>query len=317
VADQSNPTSPGVRVVYVHGSGPQPGPADLKRALDQALFGSEQGARTSVAYYADLLHPNPVVETIGVVAEVIAAMPADLNRTPAAVADRLARRTPALDAGGAAFVRRLADALASRMARAVRTRGPVTSRERVGGEGAGGIAVSPRLLPAPIRALLFRILVRFLLRDAHAYFFGGLAPAIHERVRSLLDESEDPAVVIAHSLGSIVAYDVLSEGSGSPAARLLVTVGSPLGIDAVKDQVHQPPRVPPDVAAWLNASDPFDVVAADATVADDYGSVERITDVLVANPAWNPHDMAGYLMVPEVQTAVLEASSIGNRSWNA
>jgi len=292
-----------VRVVYVHGSGPQPAPEDLKRALDLALFGAEQGARTAVAYFGDLLHPDAAIETLGVVAQVIAAIPIDLRETPEAVAQRLTDDTPTPEPGGEAFVRRLATALAARLARndtaaeATRSRaGDALARKRAE-------ASERRLLPAPIRAFLFRILIRFLLRDAYAYFFGGLAPAIHERVTAVLD-GVDSAVVIGHSLGSVVAYDVLSERAGTGTVPLLLTVGSPLAIDAVKDQVHQPPSVPALVESWLNVSDPLDVIAADPTIADDYGSPDRIRDVLVMNLALNPHDLAGYLRTPEVREAV-------------
>lgn len=46
-------------VVYVHGAGNKP-PADaLKHAWDQDLFGQDMGQRTTMAHYADLLHPAP------------------------------------------------------------------------------------------------------------------------------------------------------------------------------------------------------------------------------------------------------------------
>jgi hypothetical protein len=302
---RANPTASTVRVVYVHGSGPQPGPQDLKRALDGALFGSDQGTRTQVAYYADILHPAPVAETLRALAQVIRSAPAELTHDTEALTDLMVADVDPHAPAAAATVRRVASSIASRMtgdARAAR---------------AGDTSVSA-ILPGWLRAFLFRFVVRFLLRDAHAYFFEGRAGPIRQRVREILDASDMPAVVIGHSLGSVVAYDVLSEAPvRARAVPLFVTVGSPLGVDAVKDQVHQPPVVPPGVAAWLNVSDPLDIVAADRTLADDYrGAVGLIQDVFVDNRALFPHDLVGYLRVPEVQSAMREASSGGKASWN-
>ncbi len=46
-----------VTVVYIHGIGPKPAPNVLKRQWDQALFGVDMGARTRMAYWADIRHP--------------------------------------------------------------------------------------------------------------------------------------------------------------------------------------------------------------------------------------------------------------------
>jgi hypothetical protein len=275
--------------VYVHGSGPQPAPQELKRALDSALFGRDQGARTEVAYYADLLHPAPVLEVIRAVVEAVveAVAPAAQGETQPSVT---AGDVDPADTRGRAFVRRVERALSARESASART---------------STVDAGPRrLLPSALRALLFRLFVRFFLGDAHAYFFEGKAGPIAARVAATLDAARGPVVVIGHSLGAIVAYDVLASAESSYAVPLLVTAGCPLGIDAVKELVHQPPAVPASVARWLNVSDPLDVAAADPILADDYAPGERINDTIVDNRAWHPHDLAGYLRTPEVRTAV-------------
>jgi hypothetical protein len=280
------------RVIYVHGTGPQPSPADLKRRLDEALFGADQGERTAVAYYADVLHPNGVAETVRALAEVIPSLPSQMRGEPAPLVDELVREADPNRPDASASVTRMATIYASRVVRQ-----PAAEAQRDSSAAA--------LLPRAVRALLFRLVVRFLLRDANAYFFEGSAGPIRERVRRVLDDSDTPAILIGHSLGSVVAYDVLSDPPGRPRdVPLFVTVGSPLGIDAVKELVHQPPVVPPGVAAWLNASDPLDVVAADPEIRDDYGGSGQIRDLGVFNPAWFPHDLAGYLSTPEIREAV-------------
>jgi hypothetical protein len=75
-----------------------------------------------------------------------------------------------------------------------------------------------------------------------------------------------PDAVLAHSLGSVVAYEALL-ANPSLSAPLLVTMGSPLGMPAVvydRLQPAQPPAPgirPPNVGRWINISDPGDLIA--------------------------------------------------------
>ena len=84
--------------------------------------------------------------------------------------------------------------------------------------------------------------------------------AIQQRLLDALAPG-DVRVVIAHSLGSVVAWETLARcGMSLP---LLVTVGSPLGIrGAIYDRLKPtPPCWPGGVQAWTNLSAPNDIVA--------------------------------------------------------
>jgi hypothetical protein len=75
-----------------------------------------------------------------------------------------------------------------------------------------------------------------------------------------------PRVVIAHSLGSVVAYEALFDRPGSPI-DLLVTMGSPLGMPGVIFEKLKPSPTgglgakPPGVIRWVNIADPGDFIA--------------------------------------------------------
>ncbi|MFF0445759.1 serine peptidase [Streptomyces sp. NPDC004609] len=75
-----------------------------------------------------------------------------------------------------------------------------------------------------------------------------------------------PRVVIAHSLGSVVAYEALWAHRGAPV-DLLVTLGSPLALPhAVFPRLLPAPvqelgSRPPSVRRWVNISDVGDLVA--------------------------------------------------------
>jgi hypothetical protein len=75
-----------------------------------------------------------------------------------------------------------------------------------------------------------------------------------------------PRVVIAHSLGSVVAYEALWQSSPT-GIDLLLTLGSPLAIPgAIFDRLDPAPvngrgARPPSVAHWVNLADVGDFVA--------------------------------------------------------
>jgi len=124
-------------------------------------------------------------------------------------------------------------------------------------------------------------------------------------------------MLIAHSMGSLVAHDVLSEADCTVEdleIEHFVTVGSPLGLEELKTVVQGPLRVPECVARWTNFSDPKDPVSSwDASIANDYKPNSRgvtVADRLVVNGyknpegRLNPHKIYGYLRTPEVSEAI-------------
>ena len=162
---------------------------------------------------------------------------------------------------------------------------------------------------------IFRQVVGFFASDVIDYLYGGFAEQMRAPVRAALLQDPAPSVIVAHSLGTIVAYDVLSE----PAFRnrrqaLLVTVGSPLGIDNVqarlRDRAGRPNPVPKGLKEWANFADRFDPVALDATLRDAFEPPKNFAiDEAVNNRARNNHDLTGYLSIGVVGTLIREALS--------
>jgi hypothetical protein len=100
--------------------------------------------------------------------------------------------------------------------------------------------------------------IELLLRDVYVYCTRrGVADAIDEIVRAEI--VPEPTVVVAHSLGTVVAYNILRNDPRSLQVRKLVTVGSPLAIRAVRRNLV--PLKSPKTEAWFNAFDPRDIVA--------------------------------------------------------
>lgn len=148
------------------------------------------------------------------------------------------------------------------------------------------------------------------LGQAHAYIRNDYAhKKVNDKVRPVFEDDE-PAIVVSHSLGTLVSYSLLREfaANGRPrAVPLWLTLGSPLGIDVVRKGFTKPRLRPADVARWVNAADPEDFVALrNALNAEDYGpDVENISDV--ENGMENPHSIVGYLSDVRIARAIADA----------
>jgi hypothetical protein len=158
---------------------------------------------------------------------------------------------------------------------------------------------SPRLAIAAVRAL------------SRSRFFSGIGERLLlgslRQVRRYLDEpdirtaavrrvlnavSEETSVVVAHSLGTVVAYEALA---GMDMRVTLVTLGSPLGLPhLIFDRLcPTPPGCwPGQVVQWTNVVDTGDIVAAVEDLRPLFG--DRVEQVRVHNGP-NAHDARPYL----------------------
>lgn len=120
-----------------------------------------------------------------------------------------------------------------------------------------------------------------------------------------------PCVVVAHSLGSIVAYRVLRELKTAVHVRALITVGSPLGLNTVRKLLSPPARTfPAGVGSWINAFDPGDIVALHPLDNAAWPvSPAIVNHASVRNHMSNRHGISGYLDDPTVARAIYEALS--------
>jgi hypothetical protein len=117
--------------------------------------------------------------------------------------------------------------------------------------------VEAKVLPGLIRRPVTEWLTKTFIQDTAAYFYDrDQRAAMQERLRRLLIPEGGPYLVVAHSQGTIIAYDVLRalEKEGVPA-QLLVTLGSSLGIQKVQDHITRPLAVPKNVTDWKNFAD--------------------------------------------------------------
>lgn len=198
----------------------------------------------------------------------------------------------------------------------------------------------PEVVSPDARSLGPRNVVQAALRALSASkFFAGVAgkalifdlvqvrryftePEIRQAVRARVEAAvdQDTRVIVAHSLGTVVAYEALC-AHPEWQIDLFLTVGSPLGIrNLIFDRLEPAPildpaaqssrgRWPESVQSWTNVADVNDVVALvkDFRPLFDRGPrPEAFNGFLVDNGA-HAHDVSPYLTSREAGQAIATA----------
>jgi hypothetical protein len=110
-------------------------------------------------------------------------------------------------------------------------------------------------------------------------------------------------VVISHSMGTMVAYDVLRNCPTCPPVDTLITLGSPLGVKEVQNELKAAGARGVDFPArttcrWINIYDPLDpICGADPKFSNDFTPVDgkRVEDVKESNWSKWRHTITHYL----------------------
>ncbi|MCF7824692.1 MAG: lipase family protein [Candidatus Marinimicrobia bacterium] len=159
---------------------------------------------------------------------------------------------------------------------------------------------------------------------------------IQDRLLTVLKKySGYDILLVGHSMGSIVAFDILSRYADELKINTFVTIGSPLGLpfimgrELARQRSQNPdlkrPMVPESIQKqWINLADIEDKVAMDHALNDDYLKNQKgvgIEDHAVYNDyaidgKRNPHKSFGYLRTPEF-SGILEGflTSPSRSSW--
>ena len=159
------------------------------------------------------------------------------------------------------------------------------------------------------------------LRDLRRYI--GNANGIGDHTREMLKlplraagEMNRPTLLLAHSMGSVIAYESLWEmshdGRDDAVLDMLVTMGSPLGQTYVQRRLlgHErdgAERYPTNIRRWVNLAAVGDMTAVDPVLVNDFkemldlGLVESIDDIEIFNGfrldgVLNEHAEYGYLI---------------------
>ncbi len=266
-------------ITFIHGLANKPAPSELRRLWLEALatpvdgdegFDPEAvGVTTSFVYWADLFYAEPIsaADYESRSDELQASVPGDPELPDDEWVEKMRRQFPE------AFEDAPPEAAADEY-------------ERVP-------------LPGPLKKRLMRHVVR----EAHDYLFdkNGVRETIRQRVLDDLQGAEGRRVLVGHSQGSFIAYDILTGVPACPPMEGLLTLGSPLGVDEIQDRLMWnrangfPAKLRGD---WVNVYDPLDAVArADPRLANDFrrNGEKAVVDVEEENWGTWRHSATKYL----------------------
>ncbi|MFC1508878.1 alpha/beta hydrolase [Candidatus Omnitrophota bacterium] len=178
------------------------------------------------------------------------------------------------------------------------------------------------------------LIIRHFFKELGCYFAMGnedkqdscppVKDATDTRLKEILMKHKGKEILlISHSMGTIVAYDVLTQVGQEIPVDTFVTMGSPLGLPAIigklaaertkitgtKFEARTPENV---VSQWFNFSDLEDKIAFNYNLGDDYKeNTHKVLarDMIVYNNYTidgnrNPHKAYGYLRTPELAQVI-------------
>jgi len=174
--------------------------------------------------------------------------------------------------------------------------------------------------------------IRKMFQDLDAYYHGFCKidkkqiakQAFRNRLKEVLQKhKKDRIMIIGHSMGSIIAYDTLTQDVPKLNIDTFITVGSPLGFPLIVKKIllEQNEKVYPDakpqtpdsiISDWFNFSDLDDKITLDYNLADDYFpnnlNINPVDIVINNNYEYNgqknPHKVYGYLQNKEVAKVI-------------
>ncbi|MFD9488453.1 antibiotic ABC transporter ATP-binding protein [Streptomyces sp. NPDC059991] len=173
------------------------------------------------------------------------------------------------------------------------------------------------LTHAPYFAHVAEPLLIFGLKQVRRYF---TEPGLRERAQEAVSQAIEPdtRVLVGHSLGSVVAYEVLCNEALRAThpewqVSTLITLGSPLGLrglifDRLIPAPHQDSGAwPPGIRSWTNIADAGDIVALVKELAPRFGS--GVDDHEIDNGA-EMHSMSRYLTAPITGKAIADGLAL-------
>lgn len=139
----------------------------------------------------------------------------------------------------------------------------------------------------------------------------GVGDAAREKLRDALQEAhraDRPVLLLAHSMGSVIAFEVLwqltAEVKNDLRVSLFLTMGSPLGQKLIQRRLLSAKsgtaeKYPANIDTWINLAAYGELTAIDVALRNDFGEmVERgLVDDIDDRQMFNYYRMHGTLNV--------------------
>lgn len=154
---------------------------------------------------------------------------------------------------------------------------------------------------------LHESLVEKFVSEAYLYWYQpSFKEAIHDRITACFDPNEKH-IVIAHSLGTVIAYNVLQELAPHYHVERFITLASPLPFNVVQRHIPSPMSRPQVLQGdWYNFYSRDDYLTTFPMVEPLFDFEPKIQNKLITTFVDRPHEIIGYLQHPSVIRCIFE-----------
>lgn len=157
---------------------------------------------------------------------------------------------------------------------------------------------------------LHESLVQKFISEAYLYWYDTtFKKQIHERILSCFEKGEQH-IVVAHSLGTVIAYNVLHELSKDYPIERFITLASPLPFNVVQRHIVSPIQRPKALYGdWYNFYSRDDYLTTFPMTAPRFEISPKVKNHLITTFADKPHEIIGYLQHPNVIRSIFEQTN--------
>lgn len=154
--------------------------------------------------------------------------------------------------------------------------------------------------------------------NADSQYGSEVREALTDLLSTAMDSGDD-VLLVSHSLGTMISYDVLWKFSYYSEYKHLrdkklgtwITFGSPLGDEIVKKKLkgakaHGARKYPINIDSWYNIAAKDDFVAHDKNIKNDFKNMDTfkedisIYNLSIRHKISDPHHAVGYLVTPQI-----------------
>lgn len=129
---------------------------------------------------------------------------------------------------------------------------------------------------------------------------------VNQRILASFDEYEEH-IIVSHSLGTVIAYNLLQQLDPKFCIQRFITLGSPLAFRMVQSKVIQPIIHPKGLHGnWYNFYSDDDFLTAFPLMQPPFNFRPSIRNKKISTFTTMPHKIIGYLQHPAVIKCILE-----------
>lgn len=151
-------------------------------------------------------------------------------------------------------------------------------------------------------SLIHKFLIETYLYLANPQFMDE----VHQRILASL-EADETYIIVAHSLGTVIAYNLLQQLQSHYKIQRFITLGSPLAFKVIQSKLTQPIHRPQCLNGdWHNFYSPDDFLTAFPLVNAPFDFQPAILNTSISTFIHSPHQIAGYLQHPAVIKNIVE-----------